>query len=58
MPVDMAAVFEYAELICGKRLAQRQQFLGGQLEITSRSEKEHPDHHGATVALRLKSSHP
>jgi hypothetical protein len=58
MPVDVAALFDYAEVIFGKRLAQRLQFLGGRLEITLRSEKERPDHHGTTVAIRLKSSHP
>jgi signal transduction histidine kinase len=34
------------------------ELFGGQLDITSRSEKEHPDDHGTTVAIRLKSSQP
>jgi signal transduction histidine kinase len=32
------------------------ELFGGRLEITSRDEKEYPEHHGTTVAVRLKSA--
>jgi signal transduction histidine kinase len=34
------------------------ELFGGRLDITSRSEKEYPDNHGTTVAIRLKSGQP
>jgi hypothetical protein len=31
------------------------ELYGGQMEITSRAEKGHPDDRGTTVAIRLRS---